>query len=98
MTVFVVLSSTGSEFQREGAATEKALEPHFVLTRGTNNILVSDDLSNLDFLAAHKDTKVAEKYAAQNEELKKQMEVLARSNKDMKDRLDSLEIKKKGKK
>ena len=50
------------------------------------------------FLAAHKDTKVAEKYAAQNEELKKQMEILAKSNKDMKDRLDSLEIKKKGKK
>jgi hypothetical protein len=50
------------------------------------------------FLAAHKDTKVAEKYAAQNEELKKQMTVLIKSNKDMKDRLDSLEVKKKGKK
>ena len=50
------------------------------------------------FVAAHKDTKVAEKYASQNEELKKQMTVLIKSNKDMKDRLDSLEVKKKGKK
>jgi hypothetical protein len=50
------------------------------------------------FVAAHKDTKVAEKYASQNEQLKSQMEALAKANKEMKDRLDSLETKKKGKK
>ena len=36
---------TGSEFQVEGAATAKALEPHFVRKRGT----VKEDLSSLEF-------------------------------------------------
>ena len=40
---------TGSESQVEGAATAKALEPHFVRQRGTVNIFVLEDLSSLEF-------------------------------------------------
>lgn len=50
------------------------------------------------FIEAHKDTEAAVKYAAQNEELKKQIETLVASNKEMKSRLDALETRKKGKK
>ena len=60
MIVPAVLSSTGSEFLREGAAAEKAIEPHFVLTRGTHNIFVSNDLRYLYFLAGNKDMQAAE--------------------------------------
>ena len=49
VTVLSVLKLTGSEFQVEGAATAKALEPHFVRKRGTVNIFVLDDLSSLEF-------------------------------------------------
>ena len=49
VTVLAVLKLTGSEFQVEGAATAKALEPHFVRKRGTVNIFVLDDLSSLKF-------------------------------------------------
>ena len=49
VTVLAVLKLTGSEFQVEGAATAKALEPHFVRKRGTVNIFVLDDLSSLEF-------------------------------------------------
>ena len=49
MTVLAVLKLTGSECQVEGAATEKALEPHFVRKRGTVNIFVLEDLSSLEF-------------------------------------------------
>ena len=44
-----VLKITGSEFQEKGAATAKALDPHFVRKRGTANIFVLEDLSNLEF-------------------------------------------------
>ena len=33
----------------EGAATAKALDPHFVRKSGTVNIFVLEDLSNLEF-------------------------------------------------
>ena len=47
--MLAALKLTGSEFQMEGAATAKALEPHFVRKRGTVNIFVLDDLSSLEF-------------------------------------------------
>ena len=47
--MLAVLKLTGSEFQVEGAATAKALEPHFVRKRGTVNIFVLEDISNLEF-------------------------------------------------
>lgn len=50
------------------------------------------------FIEAHKDTKAAVKFAALNEELKKQNKLLQESIKELKERLDSLETKKKGKK
>ena len=49
VTVLAVLKLTGSEFQVEGAATAKTLEPHFVRKRGTVNIFMLDDLSSLEF-------------------------------------------------
>ena len=49
MTVLAVLKLTGSEFQVEGAATAKALEPHFVRKRGTVSIFVLEELSSLEF-------------------------------------------------
>ena len=49
MTVLAVLKIFGSEFQVEGAATAKALYPHFVRKRGTVDIFVLEDLSNLEF-------------------------------------------------
>ena len=47
--MLAVLKLAGSEFQVEGAATARALEPHFVRKRGTVNIFVVDDLSSLEF-------------------------------------------------
>ena len=49
VTVLAVLNLTGSEFQVEGAATAKALEPHFVRKRGEVNIFMLEDLSSLEF-------------------------------------------------
>ena len=49
VTVLAVLKLTGTEFQVEGAATAKALEPHFVRKRGTVNTFVLEDLSSLEF-------------------------------------------------
>ena len=49
VTVLAILKLPGSEFQVEGAATAKALDPHFVRKRGTVNIFVLEDLSNLEF-------------------------------------------------
>ena len=42
---------TGSEFNRVGAATEKAIVPTFVLTLGTKSRLELDDQSCLSCLA-----------------------------------------------
>ena len=57
MTVLTVFKLTGSEFQVEGAATAKALEPHFVRKRGTVNIFVLEDLSSLEFRSGTKELK-----------------------------------------
>ena len=50
VTVLAVLKLTRSEFQEEGAATAKAIGPHFVRKRGAVNIFVLEDLSSLEFL------------------------------------------------
>ena len=47
--MLAVLKLTGSEFHVVGAATAKALEPHYVRKRGTVNIFVLEDLSSLEF-------------------------------------------------
>ena len=49
VTVLAVLRLTVSESLVEGAATAKALDPHFVRKRGTVNIFVLENLSNSDF-------------------------------------------------
>ena len=47
VTALAVLRLNGNEFQVEGAAAVKALDPYFVRKRGTVKIFVLKDLSNL---------------------------------------------------
>ena len=54
VTVLAVLKLTGSEFQVEGAAAAKAIDPHFVRKSGTVNIFVLEDLSSLEFWSGTK--------------------------------------------
>ena len=59
MTVLAVLKLTGSEFQLEGAATAKALEPHFVRKYGTVNTYVLDAVCGILLVADEENLREA---------------------------------------